>query len=195
MEDGKVAKSLNFRRLAQRIRVTSGFLIIPLLFIAARPTVNSLLVGAVVSLTGLLIRAWASGYLKKNQELTVTGPYAFTRNPLYLGTFIMATGVALTTNSWWFIAVFLALYLLIYVPVMMAEAETLNKLFPAEYASYSERVPMFLPRLLPYREAKEKREKGRRFALSQYLRHREYRAALGMAIIYILLTARMVYLK
>ncbi len=193
MPEAKTDNRNTFRRVAQRIRVTSGFLIIPLLFIAAHPTVNSLLAGVTISLIGLLIRAWASGYLKKNQELTITGPYAFTRNPLYLGTFIMAMGVAVSTNSWWFVAVFVALYLLIYVPVMLAEAETLNELFPAEYASYSERVPMFLPRLLPFRKAPDGERGGKNFALSQYLKHREYRAAFGIFTVYVLLAAKMFF--
>jgi protein-S-isoprenylcysteine O-methyltransferase Ste14 len=192
MEEAKTENRITFRRLAQRLRVTLGFLLLPLLFVAARPTSKALLIGLMISISGLLIRAWASGYLKKNQELTVTGPYAFTRNPLYLGTFILAMGVAVTTNSWWFVALFIALYLLIYIPVMMAEAETLNKLFPVEYASYSARVPMFLPRFLPSRNSNGVRGQ---FALAQYLKHREYRAAFGVFIIYLLLAAKMFFLK
>jgi len=191
MQQAHRQTSSTFRKLAQRFRVTLGFLIVPLLFIAARPTPRSLVSGLLISLIGLAIRAWASGYLKKNQELTVTGPYAYTRNPLYFGTFILALGVALSTNAWWFVAVFVVLYLLIYVPVMQAEAETLNKLFPAEYASYRLRVPMFLPRLAPY-----KIEQGvRRFTAAQYLKHREYRAALGVLIIYALLVGKMLLLQ
>ena len=191
MHEAKAENRITFRRLAQRVRVAVGFLLIPLLFLAARPTARSIVIGLAISFIGLFIRAWASGYLKKNQELTVTGPYAFTRNPLYLGTFIMATGVAVSTRAWWFVAVFIALYLLIYIPVMWAEAETLNELFPGEYAPYRERVPMFLPRLLPYRED---RREGR-FALSQYLKHREYRAAIGILVIYTLLAAEMMVLQ
>src|ERR1051325_6886481 len=170
---------LGFRRLAQRIRVPAGFVLAPLLFIAARQNWRWFIIGAIVAIIGLAIRAWASGYLKKNVELTVTGPYAHTRNPLYLGTFMLGTGIATSSGAWWFIVVFMALYLLIYVPVMMAEAETLSKLFAAEFPIYSRSVPLFLPRLTPYRvnQAARATAGAGRFAWSQYLRHREYRAA------------------
>src|ERR1044072_2897 len=128
---------LTLRKIAQRIRVPAGFLLGPLLLIAANPTPRSLMIGAAIAFAGLMIRAWASGYLKKNMELTVSGPYARTRNPLYLGTFILGSGVAITSGSIWFVVLFMALYLLIYYPVMRAEAETLGKLFPAEYEAYT----------------------------------------------------------
>ena len=183
---------LTLRKIAQRIRVPAGFLLAPLLLIAANPTPRSLMIGAAIAFAGLIIRAWASGHLKKNMELTVSGPYARTRNPLYLGTFILGTGIAISSGALWFVALFMALYLLIYAPVMFAEAETLRKLFPGEYEQYSQRVPLFLPRLLPFRAgADESHARGeRRFALSQYIKHREYRAALGLLAVYALLTAK-----
>jgi protein-S-isoprenylcysteine O-methyltransferase Ste14 len=197
MQEAQTENRVTFRKLAQRIRVPAGFLLAPLLILSARPTPRSLISGVAISLIGLLIRAWASGYLKKNLELTTTGPYAHTRNPLYFGTFIMASGIAMSTNTWWFVALFVAFYLIIYVPVMMAEAETLIKLFPDEYASYRKQVPMFLPRLSPFRDTeKPARQTGeRRFALSQYLKHREYQAALGLLLVYALLTAKFLLLK
>lgn len=197
MQEAQTEDRLTFRKLAQRIRVPLGFLLAPLLLIAARPTPRSLFAGLAISLLGLLIRAWASGYLKKNMELTTTGPYAHTRNPLYFGTFIMATGIAISTNAWWFVALFMGLYLLIYAPVMAAEAETLVKLFPHEYAFYRKRVPMFLPRLTPWRDAAKPADRAdqRKFALSQYLRHKEYQAALGLLLIYGLLAVKFLFLK
>jgi protein-S-isoprenylcysteine O-methyltransferase Ste14 len=197
MQEAQTENRLTFRKLAQRIRVPLGFLLAPLLLIAAKPTPRSLLSGIAISLIGLMIRAWASGYLKKNMELTTTGPYAHTRNPLYFGTFIMATGIAISTNAWWFVVLFMTLYLLIYAPVMAAEAETLIKLFPDEYASYSKYVPMFLPRLLPWRNEEKPATQAneRKFALSQYLKHREYQAAIGLLFIYALLAAKFLFLK
>src|SRR6266542_2512731 len=94
---------LTFKKLAQRIRVPAGFVLAPLLLISARPTLASLMAGAFVALIGLAIRAWASGHLKKNQELTTSGPYAHTRNPLYLGTFLLGTGVAVGGGAPWFV--------------------------------------------------------------------------------------------
>ena len=183
-----------FRKIAQRIRVPAGFALAPLLVIAAKPTSRSLIIGAAVAFIGVMIRAWSSGYLKKNMELTTSGPYAHTRNPLYLGTFILGTGIAISSDAIWFVALFMTLYLLIYVPVMFAEAETLRKLFPAEYNQYSLSVPLFLPRLTPYGAA-QKESGARRFALSQYAKHREYRAALGLVAVYALLAAKFLFLN
>jgi protein-S-isoprenylcysteine O-methyltransferase Ste14 len=197
MEQTQKENQVTFRKLAQRIRVPAGFVLAPLLILSAKPTPRSLLIGSALSLIGLLIRAWASGYLKKNQELTTTGPYAHTRNPLYFGTFIMATGIAISTNAWWFVALFIALYLFIYVPVMSAEAETLGKLFPNEYAAYSRRVPMFLPRLAPFRDEEKLSAQTveRTFAWSQYLKHREYQAAIGLFVVYAILLVKSLFLK
>ncbi len=169
----------------------AGFVLAPLLVISAKPGPRSLIFGAAVAVIGLVIRAWSSGYLKKNMELTTSGPYAHTRNPLYLGTFILGTGIAISSGAVWFVALFMTLYLLIYVPVMFAEAETLRELFPAEYPQYSLSVPLFLPRLT----AGGSEFGGRRFALSQYVKHREYRAALGLVAVYAMLAAKFLFLS
>ncbi|MFY9610822.1 MAG: isoprenylcysteine carboxylmethyltransferase family protein [Blastocatellia bacterium] len=191
---------MTFRGFAQRIRVPAGFVLAPLLFIAARPTPGSLLTGASVAVIGLAIRAWASGYLRKNEELTVTGPYAHTRNPLYVGTFLLGTGVAISAGTFWFTALFMALYLFIYLPVMFAEAEAMLQLFPNDYEDYRKRVPLFHMRLTPYRRAAGRQtlaaseRAGSRFDSSLYLRHREYRAAFGLLGVYALLTVKLVLL-
>jgi protein-S-isoprenylcysteine O-methyltransferase Ste14 len=193
---------LTFKQLAQRIRVPAGFVLAPLLFISARPTASSLAAGAFVAIIGLAIRAWASGHLKKNQELTTSGPYAHTRNPLYLGTFLLGTGVAVGGGTPWFVALFATFYLLIYVPVMFAEADTMRGLFADEYERYSRQVPLFVPRFTPYRATSMTPEGAisyrsqsgnqRQFDISLYLRHREYRAAMGFVVAYALLAAKLV---
>lgn len=193
---------MTFKQLAQRVRVPAGFVLAPLLFISARPTPASLAAGAFVAIIGLAIRAWASGHLKKNQELTTSGPYAHTRNPLYLGTFLLGTGVAVGGGAPWFVAVFAAFYLSIYVPVMFAEAETMRGLFADEYDLYSRQVPLFAPRFTPYRSAsitsdgaisyRSQLSSRRQFDVSQYLKHREYRAAVGFVLVYALLAAKLV---
>jgi hypothetical protein len=154
----------------------------------ARPTIKTLIVGGAISIAGLAVRAWASGYLKKNQKLTMTGPYAYTRNPLYVGTFVLGSGAAIASGSWLFAAIYLVFYAAIYIPVMLAEADTMKRLFPEEYESYSRDVPLFIPRLSPYKSEKEASPQPEsRFDLSQYLKHREYRAALGSAAVFVLL--------
>jgi protein-S-isoprenylcysteine O-methyltransferase Ste14 len=192
---------VSFRQVAQRIRVSAGFVLAPLLFISARPTPGSLAAGAFVAIIGLAIRAWASGHLKKNQELTTSGPYAHTRNPLYLGTFLLGVGVAVGGGTPWFVALFAVLYLIIYVPVMFAEADTMRELFSMEYPEYSDQVPLFVPRFTPYRApffssdgTRTDRTRPiyrRRFDVSLYLGHREYRAAFGFVAAYALLAAKL----
>jgi protein-S-isoprenylcysteine O-methyltransferase Ste14 len=181
---------LTFRKFAQRIRVPAGFILAPLLLIAARPTRSSLIAGAALALAGLTIRAWASGHLRKNQELSVTGPYAYTRNPLYLGTFIMGTGIAVATGALWFVAIFIGFYLLIYLPVMSAEADYMRELFPDDYQTYSRMVPLFFPRLTRYRPPGFQNSALKSFDPSLYLRHREYRAAIGITFMLAFLVAR-----
>lgn len=176
---------MELRQIAQRIRVPAGFVLLPLLLIASRPTFWSLITGIALAVVGLSVRAWASGYLKKNQELTTAGPYAHTRNPLYLGTFVMGGGVAVSTGAVWFIAVFAALYMLIYLPVMSAEADTMRDMFPDQYRDYKREVPLFFPRATPYNGGSPKR-----FEVAAYMRHREYRAAIGVAAVYALMAVK-----
>jgi hypothetical protein len=169
--------------------------LLPLLLIAARPGRPWLITGIVIAVLGLAIRAWASGYVKKNRELTVSGPYSYTRNPLYLGTFLLGLGVAISTSSLWFIVVFLFLYMLIYVPVMMAERDTLRRLFPLEYAGYEKEVPLFLPRITPNEALNKKSGPEQvvdrpRFEWAGYVRHREYRATIGAVFIYALMAIK-----
>ncbi|HWC76898.1 MAG TPA: isoprenylcysteine carboxylmethyltransferase family protein [Blastocatellia bacterium] len=186
MAEARVEKTrMTFRQFAQRIRVPAGFVLLPLLLIAAKPTLPWLIPGVTLAFIGLGIRAWASGYLRKNRELTIAGPYAYTRNPLYLGTLLMATGIAISAGSVWFIAVFVAFYLLIYVPVIFAEAQTLSDLFAQSYEAYSRAVPLFFPRLTPYRGSS-----SQRFEAEAYLKHREYRAAVGVAAVYALIAVK-----
>ena len=193
-------QEFSFRKLAQRIRVPAGFVLAPLLIIAAQPTAGSLAAGGFISLVGLLIRGWASGCLRKNEELAMSGPYAHTRNPLYLGTFLLGSGIAVATGQLWFALLFIGLYLLLYVPVMSAEAETMRQLFPLSYAIYSKEVPMFVPRMLPYRASEvmtsdDENNTNPGFVFKLYLRHREYRAAIGTIAVYAFLAAEAFLLK
>ena len=182
---------MTFRQFAQRIRVPAGFVLAPLLFISARPTPATLASGAFVAVIGLAIRAWASGHLKKMEELTTSGPYAHTRNPLYLGTFLLGVGVAVGGGALWFIGLFAVSYLMIYVPAMLAEAETMRALFSADYVEYGKQVPLFAPRFTPYRARSSRSGSRRQFDLSLYLQHREYRAACGFLVVYALLAAKL----
>ena len=175
----------------QRWRVPLGFLCAALFILFARPRPMTLAVGAPISFVGLMLRAWGSGHLRKNDALATSGPYAHTRNPLYLGSFIMGLGFTIASGRWWLGVLFVALFLGIYLPVMRVESATLRQLFGQSFEEYARAVPVFLPRITPYRSGQERKD----FDRSLYLRYREYQAALGLFIAWGLLVVKTYYLK
>lgn len=174
----------------QRWRVPLGFLSAALFLLLAKPTPRALVIGSVVSIIGLGLRAWAAGHIRKNAELATSGPYAFTRNPLYLGSFFLGLGFTIGSGRWELALLFAVLFLGIYFPVMRVEASTMAELFGNQYQAYRKSVPLFFPRLTPYRQSDAA---AVRFDVSLYLRYREYRAALGLAAAWVLLLAKIYY--
>lgn len=172
----------------QRWRVPLGFLVAPVFMLLARPRPWTLAVGGVVGLLGLGLRAWASGHLRKNDALATTGPYAYTRNPLYAGSFLIGLGFTVAAGRWPLALIFAALFLGIYVPVMRVESATLERLFGHKYRRYAQAVPLFLPRPTPYRETA-----GAKFDVALYQRYREYQAAIGFVIAFALLVLKAWY--
>jgi len=171
-------------RIARRIRVPLGFAFAVLYFWLARPTWRSLALGAVLIVPGLLIRALASGHVRKNEALATSGPYAFTRNPLYLGSLLIGIGFAVAARSWWVGAVLVVMFFAIYVPVIRGEEKYLREKFP-EFEEYARRVPQMLPRITPASSGDE----GGEFSMELYMKHREWNAllgALGLAVALIL---------
>jgi len=164
--------------MVQRLRVPAGLIIAVLFVFASHPSGRSLITGIPVALCGVIIRAWASGHLRKNLELAMTGPYAYTRNTLYFGSFVMALGCAIAGGSWWVGGALIGIFLLVYFPVMQAESEHMRTLFAGDYEKWAANVPLFIPRLTPYRSTD-----SRGFAMQQYLQHREYRALIGLATV------------
>lgn len=162
------------KRLLQRVRVPLGFVLSITFLIFAEPRPLILFVGGMIAVIGLLIRAWASGHIRKNQTLAVSGPYAYTRNPLYLGSLILGVGFCVAAGVWWLALGFGALFLGVYLPVMRVEAEDLIGLFGDEYREYARNVPLFFPRFQGWKKT------GAKFDFGLYLRYREYRAALGL---------------
>jgi hypothetical protein len=176
----------------QRWRVPLGFLCGALFIWFARPNPLSLGIGGGVALIGLALRAWSAGHIRKNTALATSGPYAHTRNPLYLGSFLLGVGFTIASGQPLLAIPFAALFLGIYYPVMRVEAADLAKLFGEDYQIYSRSVPLFLPRLLPYRDEKTE---GAKFDASLYMRYREYQAALGLLIAWVLLALKAVFVK
>jgi protein-S-isoprenylcysteine O-methyltransferase Ste14 len=176
----------------QRWRVPIGFLSAAFFVLLARPRPATLIAGGIVSLLGLLLRAWSSGHIRKNDALATSGPYAHTRNPLYLGSFILGLGFTIASGRWVLVLLFAALFLGIYLPVMRVEAATLTKLFGESFQRYASEVPLFFPRPLPYRDQSASR---RRFDATLYLRYREYQATLGFLIAWGVLVFKSYYLR
>jgi protein-S-isoprenylcysteine O-methyltransferase Ste14 len=203
MEAPRPDRIASWQRIARRIRVPLGFLagavyLIELWRQAPHPAAIAWSLALV--LPGLWLRGWAAGTVKKNRQLAITGPYAFTRNPLYLGSMLIAAGFALALLSWP-VALVLALgFLIIYVPVIASEERFLRGAF-AEYDAYSRRVPRLLPRLtpahppqaqrpeepLPIQPADSSPSPADGFSIQLYLKHREYNAVLGAALLYLCL--------
>jgi len=157
--------------LMARLRVPGGFVLVAAFAWLSDPSWRSLLCGLPVSVLGLWLRAWAAGHLAKNIRLAQSGPYAWMRNPLYLGTLLVALGLVISGRDWLLAAIFAVVFLFIYLPVIELEEQHLAKLFP-EYAAYMERVPLLIPK--PPTE-----NSGRRFDWTLYRKNQEYQALLG----------------
>jgi protein-S-isoprenylcysteine O-methyltransferase Ste14 len=168
-----------YSRIARRIRVPLGFVFAVLYFWLARPTWRSIALGAIAIVPGLLIRALASGHVRKNEALATSGPYAYTRNPLYLGSLLMGIGFAIAARSWWVGAALVVMFFAIYLPVIRDEEAFLRQKFP-EFEEYARRVPRMFPRTTP-RSGAQEAPGG--FSLDLYLKHREYNALIGSVLL------------
>lgn len=176
-------------RVARRIRVPLGFVFAVLYFWLARPTWRFLAFGGVLIVPGLLIRALASGHVRKNEALATTGPYAYTRNPLYLGSVLIGIGFAVAARSCGVGALLVVMFFAIYVPVIRGEEKFLKEKFP-DFEKYAQRVPRMLPRFTAARSG----EDGGAFLMGLYLQHREWKALLGSVLLAAALIFKMKFL-
>ncbi len=183
-EAGSVRTSQSWSRIARRIRVPLGFLFAAFFLWRARPDWLSLGLGGAVVVLGVFLRAMASGHVEKNQQLAMRGPYAYSRNPLYLGSIIIAIGFAIASRDVWVAAGILLFFAIIYVPVIRSEEAFLRQRF-SEYDSYAQRVPRFLPRTLGFSGLTAD------FSRELYLQHREYNALIGAAAMLAALVVKM----
>lgn len=172
----------------RRVRLRIGFLFGIAYLVFVRPTPGSLLLGLPVALAGLLVRAWAAGHIVKNEQLTTTGPYAHTRNPLYFGSFLIAAGFALAAH-WSLLLVVIALFAFIYGPTIEQERQDIRSRFPEAYAQYEANVPPFAPRLTPWRG----QTGADSFSFSRYMRQREWQAGLAFVAASAWLIARSMF--
>jgi protein-S-isoprenylcysteine O-methyltransferase Ste14 len=179
-------------RIARRIRVPLGFIFAVLYFWLARPTWGSMALGAVVIVPGLLIRGLASGHVRKNDALAISGPYAYTRNPLYLGSLLIGIGFAIAARSWWVGFGLVIMFFAIYLPVMRSEEVFLRQRFP-EFDEYARRVPRMFPRFVSSPNDVNKVSSG--FSLELYLKHREYNALVGALAMMAALAMKIVLIR
>ncbi len=155
-----------------RLRVPFGFLLAFTFGWLSHPSAGSLLAGFPVSIAGLALRAWAAGHLAKDSVLARSGPYRHTRNPLYIGTLLVACGLVIASRNLLLAAIFGAIFLLVYLPAIELEEQHLRELFP-DYQNFAASVPALWPRFLP------SANNERPFQPSLYLKNREYQASLG----------------
>ncbi len=167
-------------RLVRRIRVPLGFAFAAVFLWRARPSLLSLALSLILVIPGLWLRGYAAGYVKKNAELTQTGPYAHTRNPLYLGSMMAAFGFAFASRQWYLVVLLAVLFLVIYLPVIQSEERFLRGHF-SHFNAYAAHVPRLLPRLTPAPAPAQERGS---FSRALYLRHREYNSVMGATALY-----------
>ncbi|MGA2302221.1 MAG: isoprenylcysteine carboxylmethyltransferase family protein [Candidatus Acidiferrum sp.] len=167
-----------------RWRVRLGYLLAVVVLLLARPTPRSILLGAAAGVVGLAIRAYSAGYLHKQEVLTTTGPYAYTRNPLYFGSSILAVGAAVAMRSWLAAAVILFYFAVVYAFVMRREEMELRGKHGAAFDTYAAGVPLFFPRLT--RSSPPGGASGA-FSWTQYKRNHEYEATVGFLLFLLLL--------
>jgi protein-S-isoprenylcysteine O-methyltransferase Ste14 len=167
-----------------RWRVRLGYPLAIVVLLLAHPTPQSMVVGGLVGAAGLLVRALAAGHLHKQEMLTVSGPYAHTRNPLYFGSAILTLGAAVAMNSWISAALLLGYFALFYSVVMRREEGELRFHHGAAFDAYAKAVPLFFPRLTA---AELGQGADAVFSFAQYKKNREYRAAIGFLLLLALL--------
>jgi protein-S-isoprenylcysteine O-methyltransferase Ste14 len=178
----------SWSRIARRIRVPLGFVFAAAYIWLARPTLVSIVIGSCVAFAGLSVRALASGHVEKNEVLATSGPYAHTRNPLYLGSIILAVGFLIAARSWWLPLIAAIMLIFIYVPVIRSEEAFLRTRFP-EFDDYTAQVPRLFPRIRPYQS------RPTSFSWHLYWKHREYNAALGTGLIIVALVAKSLWFR
>ena len=176
--------AVSWQGIARRIRVPLGFLFAVFYFWRARPDWLWLTSGAVVAAVGVFLRAMASGHVEKNEQLAISGPYAYCRNPLYLGSIIIAIGFAIASRDVWVAVGIAGLFTLIYLPVIRSEEAFLRERFK-DYEHYARRVPRLLPKTVWFAGVMSG------FSRELYWQHREYNALIGAAAMLAALVVKM----
>ena len=179
----------NLEDILNRLRVRVGLFLAVFVVLLARPTWISILLGVLISFFGLGIRAWASGHLRKEKALAVSGPYRYSRNPLYVGNFLLGIGVVVGARSWWVLGLFFVYYGVFYPPIIRRERDRMRALFPQQYEEYGKKVPLFFPSIRKHLPAEGQ------FSRSLYRQNKEYRALQGTLLIWLILAVKLIILN
>lgn len=181
---------------AQRIRVPAGFIFAVIFLYFSQPQMDFLLAGFALAAVGLAFRIWAAGHIEKGRSLATRGPYQWTRNPLYFGSFMMGLGFTLAAAKVWLMGFFLSLFFALYIPVMRGEEKELAQTFGSQYEPYRRRVPLFVLRFKadPSVSDQTQMNAGCNFQWRRVILNREYHAVAGFVIMAVLLLAKMLWI-
>ena len=180
-------------RLAQRVRVPAGTALGIIFLLFMHPSIRSLIIGAFFTLAGALVRIWAAGHIEKRIRLARSGPYAYTRNPLYLGSFFMAFGVILAGQGYWLLPFFAIFFIGVYIPVMRAEEHDLQLAYGADFLEYADSTPLFFPKKTRRMEKQKSTEPTVRFSWSRVRINREHRNLISLLAVEGILILRLFF--
>lgn len=181
---------IDFMDVIYRWRVRFGLLSVLFTVILARPTLWSIAIGFLICLPGLLLRSWACGNINKEKKLAVTGPYRYTRNPLYLGNLILGVGIVIGSRSWWVLGIFIINFLLFYPIIIKREKIRMKDFFPDEYEEYKKKAPLFFPTLQPSLPKCKKT-----FSWVQFKQNKEIRALAGTLIFWAAMIIKALFIR
>jgi len=182
----------DWSRIAIRSRIPLGFLFAAGYLWLAHPTWTTLAAGCVFIFAGLMVRAAAAGHIRKNAQLATSGPYAYTRNPLYMGSILIAIGFIVAARNWWIAIATAIMFVMIYLPVIRVEEAYLRSAF-SEYPEYAAHVPRLWFRVIPYRSSADTGAPV--FSRELYMGHREYNAVIGSLLMLGALILKMAWYK
>lgn len=174
---------------SQKIRVPLGFMFAVVFLVFSQPQPIYIITGLFIAFCGLFLRLWSAGHLRKHRQLTISGPYCFTRNPLYLGSFLMGIGFSVASAVFWMPVLFLVLFLAVYIPVMKREEAELIQAYGQKYREYLEEVPIFFPAL---RSVSKPTETD--FLFQQLIDNKEYNSVIGFIFIAGILFIKLIWL-
>ena len=181
--------SPRLEEILNRLRVRAGLFLAIAVILLARPEWTSIFLGVLISFFGLAIRAWASGHLRKEKTLAVSGPYRYSRNPLYVGNFLLGIGIVVGARSWWVFGLFVGYYGIFYPLIIRRERNRMKQLFPQQYEEYRKKVPLFFPSVRKRLPAKGT------FSWDLYRQNKEYRALQGTFLVWLILAAKLILLN